>query len=389
MKTFSFQPSFEGLSLGPSQVCESIRLVPLIREATVEGIRLHRTAAAAIGAITKGSLERPEQAYVSYVPHAMVVDTDDGPAATMGTALMDGALKDGAHGALNERLRHGLYHRMAKGVRGRRKTTLRFLPLHLAMEGFLVHHFKGPARIWPEYTHEVMRRGLSPRYEHAVRGAYLPRLDDALRLFELHEGQSGVLFFVGDRLRSAIVAPSAEAYRKMHRALLTDFFADSIRLDAAYDTVPDWTVEANETPKSLDDLAGFVQRIRDDWSEFHAAMADELFGRAHEATRVYKLRGFELIRFLPDFSPSDRHHIGEAIVDGKGRLAYLKTYRLSRAQAKRGYLLSLLADHDWDLSATAESLGASRSELVLRIRNAGFAYLFRAHVIQDALAGRL
>ncbi|MEM9865368.1 MAG: hypothetical protein AAF938_27430 [Myxococcota bacterium] len=381
MKPFAFTPSFGGLSLGPSQVCESIRLVPLIRDAPIEGIRLHEAAQTAYGAVIEGTLERPELAYVSYVPHAMVVDTSDGPAATMGTILTDGVL--------DERRRFGLYHRMAKGVRGRRKTTLRFLPLHLAMEGFLVHHFKGPARIWPEYTHEVMRRGLSPRYEHAVRGAYLPGLDDALRLFELHEGQSGVLFFVGDRLRSAIVAPSAEAYRKMHRALLTDFFADSIRLDAAYDTVPDWTVDANETPKSLDDLAGFVQRIRDDWSEFHAAMADELFGRAHEATRVYKLRGFELIRFLPDFSPSDRHHIGEAIVDGKGRLAYLKTYRLSRAQAKRGYLLSLLADHDWDLSATAESLGASRSELVLRIRNAGFAYLFRAHVIQDALAGRL
>lgn len=73
--------------------------------------------------------------------------------------------------------------------------------------------------------------------------------------------------------------------------------------------------------------------------------------------------------------------IGELITDHQGRTAYLKTFRLSDAQSRRGHPLSRLAEHGWHLGRTAETLGTSDDELVRRIRCAGFASLLNAHAV--------
>lgn len=64
----------------------------------------------------------------------------------------------------------------------------------------------------------------------------------------------------------------------------------------------------------------------------------------------------------------------------KGQVAYLKTFRLSDAQVRRGYLPHTLADADWQLAAAAAAPGTTADELVRRIRAAGFEALFKAHV---------
>ena len=48
---------------------------------------------------------------------------------------------------------------------------------------------------------------------------------------------------------------------------------------------------------------------------------------------------FRLSRFLPPFALHRTQHIGETITDGKGRVAYLKTFRLSDKQVRRGHVL--------------------------------------------------
>lgn len=63
--------------------------------------------------------------------------------------------------------------------------------------------------------------------------------------------------------------------------------------------------------------------------------------------------------------------------DHKGRVAYLKTFRLSEAQIRRGHLLQRLADADWSLSLAAREMGTGQDELVRRIRAAGFESLLR------------
>ncbi|GGT25472.1 hypothetical protein GCM10014713_18040 [Streptomyces purpureus] len=89
-----------------------------------------------------------------------------------------------------------------------------------------------------------------------------------------------------------------------------------------------------------------------------------------------------MYRFLPPFQRGGREqHIGEMITDRKGRAAYLKTFRLSENQVRRGYLLQSLADHDWHLGRTAQALGSSYAEVVRRIRAAGFGSLLDAHVV--------
>jgi hypothetical protein len=86
---------------------------------------------------------------------------------------------------------------------------------------------------------------------------------------------------------------------------------------------------------------------------------------------------FDLVRFRPAFKPGEENHIGEAIVDGDGAIAYLKTFRLSEAQIRRGYLLELLASHDWRLSAAAKAIGSTAEDLRGRIEAAGFGMMLR------------
>ncbi|MFI5629491.1 ARPP-2 domain-containing protein [Streptomyces sp. NPDC051664] len=64
----------------------------------------------------------------------------------------------------------------------------------------------------------------------------------------------------------------------------------------------------------------------------------------------------------------------------KGQVAYLKTFRLSDAPVRRGYLLHTLADADRQLAAAAAALGTTADELGRRIRAAGFEALLKARV---------
>jgi len=99
--------------------------------------------------------------------------------------------------------------------------------------------------------------------------------------------------------------------------------------------------------------------------------------RDYTSERGYQMGEFDLVRFRPSFKPGEENHIGEAIVDGDGAIAYLKTFRLSEAQIRRGYLLELLAAHNWRLSAAAKAIGTTPEDLRGRIRAAGFETILR------------
>ncbi|WP_309147796.1 hypothetical protein [Streptomyces sp. NTH33] len=96
---------------------------------------------------------------------------------------------------------------------------------------------------------------------------------------------------------------------------------------------------------------------------------------------------FTLSRFLPPFRPRQDNHIGEAITDEHGRTVYLKTFRLSENQVRRGHLLSRLAAHDWHLADTAAELGLTEAQLGLRLETSGFGRLLRQDVL-DHYRGR-
>ncbi|GET40132.1 hypothetical protein MiSe_49400 [Microseira wollei NIES-4236] len=160
--------------------------------------------------------------YISYIPHGLVLSWSDNrsPVAAMGGQLIsEGKLYNNGINSWR------VMHRMAKREA---KNQLRFLPLHLAMEGFLSSHFSDPEIPWEGYSRRAKSQGLSPRVEFSFSKRAIPALEDALRVFEIHEHQVGVLLFVSESLASAFVVPTPEDYRALHSSLLQDFSSELI-----------------------------------------------------------------------------------------------------------------------------------------------------------------
>ncbi|MFF1838109.1 hypothetical protein ACFVXE_28455 [Streptomyces sp. NPDC058231] len=376
-----------GLTVRPSQVWGGIRLVPLVRAEPVAGLRLHREIYRGFGGSVVDT--GPRTQYTSYIPHGFVADwstvrTPDGSGgqrAAYGTQLGVGDSGALARPPVTAALpRHrGTHHRMAKRLPGDR---LRFLPLHLALEGYLSLHFGGPSVAWEEWSRQALRDGLSPRAEDAYTGRSVRGLDDALRVFEIHPGQCGVMVYAADALAAAFVLPHPDDYRLLHSSLVEDLYGELVHQYALYGgPVPEFGARIADSAR-MGTLAGLRAAARaqeQEWSRAHDALfARELLDTAYSFDRVHRMGPFTLWRFLPPFDRSGGgRHIGETITGPQGQVAYLKTFRLSDAQIRRGHLLNTLAAADWQLARAAVTLGSTEEELVRRIRAAGFGELLK------------
>ncbi|MFE6870226.1 hypothetical protein ACFVFS_27190 [Kitasatospora sp. NPDC057692] len=376
----SLRLDLTGLDTRPAQVWGGVRLVPLVRPEPIADLRLHQElyeeeyAAVPVGR---------HVSYHSYIPHGFVADwTRDGTAAAAYGTRLDAPGAPGASAGPPERVRVRVPRRLAKRE-GR--TRLRFLPLHLALDGYLALHFGGPAVAWEQWSERALRRGLSPRAEEAYAGDRVRGLADALRVFELHPGQCGLVVYVADALAAAFAVPHPDDYRALHRTLLLDLYGELIHHYALLSApVADFRADLRAAGPitSTADLRAAVAQQERAWAAFHdGTMAGGLLEPAYRARAVRRLGRFTLARFLPDFRPREENHIGEAITDEHGRVAYLKTFRLSEPQVRRGYLLDRLAAHDWHLPATAAALNLTEPQLALRLEGAGFAELLRRDVL--------
>ncbi|MGW6583498.1 ARPP-2 domain-containing protein [Streptomyces globisporus] len=371
-----------GLTAGPAQVWGGVRLVPLLREVPVEGLRLHREVYEGLGA---GIVELgPRERYLSYIPHGLVADwsgEEDGrgpeagrQSAAYGTQFGSG---DKPRAIPLPPVPH---HRMAKRRPGDR---LRFLPLHLALEGYLALHFGGPSTAWEEWSRTALRDGLSPRAEDAYLGLSVRGLADALRIFEIHPGQCGVMVYVSDALAAAFVVPHPDDYRLLHASLVEDLYGELVHQYALYGAPVAETpvrIGGAEHIRDLGELRAAARAQERAWAQAHDTLfAGELLDTSYAFDRVYRMKSFTLWRFLPPFvRDSGGQHIGETITDHKGQVAYLKTFRLSDAQIRRGHLLRTVAGAGWELDRAAAALGSSREELVRRMRAAGFSALLKS-----------
>lgn len=376
--------SLQGLEIACSQVRGAVRIVPLLRSNVRNDLRLIKRSYHED--LTAVSLEKNIN-YYSYVPHGLVMSwTDDGsPVAAFG-GQMHKSKSDG------ERLNCGcasvrLMHRMRKRESNHQ---LRFLPLHLAMEGFLSMFFSGPDIAWSEYSKYALSHGLGCRYETAVEGRYIARLEDALRVFEIHPKQVGVLIFVAEALASAFVVPTPEDYRLLHASLLEDFYGELIyQYGLLYDTTFPMDVSVNQSEINyLKSLRLAVEKMRTDWASFQGFMAEGILGRQLQSKIVYNAGPFRLQRFITDLQLKEENHIGEAIVRENGELEYLKTFRLSGAQTKRVYLLSKLAENNWNINTTAKTLGNNYVQFVHRLEKAGFGYLLNQQLREQVVKRR-
>ncbi|XVQ14415.1 ARPP-2 domain-containing protein [Spirillospora sp. CA-255316] len=364
-----------GLATRPAQAWGSVRLVPLVREKPVADLRLHRRVYDDPSVVAVGD----RTVYTAFIPHAYVATwaNTEGPAASYGTRMLERDDAGIAPASLPIKVRRRMARRVAKD-------RLRFLPLHLAVEGYLALHFGGPELAWEEWSQRALRGGLSPRSERTFLGLHVQGLEDALGVFEVHPGQCGVMVYVAGALASAFVVPHPDDYRALHATLVEDLFGETIyqygllNLPAA-----DMSVRIDDTRVgSLADLRAQAGRRQEEWASFHdTVMAGDLFDPDGTYRAVQHLNGFELGRFMPAFSPRRENHIGEAITDRQGRIAYLKSFRLSDTQVRRGYLLTRLAAHGWNLEKSAKALGTNAAGLGLRLERAGFGYLLRQDVL--------
>ncbi|NNB93759.1 hypothetical protein HI113_07540 [Corallococcus exiguus] len=376
-----------GLRLAPSQVWGSIRLVPVLRDDIPGDLRITRRSYDEDVSVVslQGGLMEPGLRYVSYVPHGLVVDWDDkGAAVTAETRLRKPEGKEGKslkHGPFSStRVLHRMVHREDK-------SRLRLLPMHLTMEGFLALYFGGPQVAWSEYSQEALSQGLNPRSEWTSSGWASAAFAEALRIFELHERQVGMLIFQADALLSCAIVSHPEDYRALHRALLEDFYGDLLVQYGFLGDVPAMGLGVEDASvNSMRDLRGAIERMRADWADFMGFMAEGIIGAEVITSPLYEAGPFHLQRFITGLSPSEENHMGEAILRGDGTVEYLKTYRLSAAQTRRAYLLKQLAQGGWSLERTAEHLKTTRDELIVRLRNAGFGYLIKEHVLKAAEA---
>ncbi|MGE0493730.1 MAG: hypothetical protein AB7S38_31260 [Vulcanimicrobiota bacterium] len=357
--------NFDQFRLGVTQVLGSVRLAPVLRQDCPGDLRL-----GPVGVSEERVASADGKAnYLSYFPHALIARFSQD-----GSALVPQGTQLGQPSRLCSLGR--VYRRTGPG-------EVAFLPLHVAMEGFLSLHFKGPEIAWPEYVRQVRRRGLGFRLETSASGWVVKGLERALACFEWHPHQVGSLLFVDDEFLAAFVVSHPQDYRKLHRSLLTDFFPEQVLhygyLRAAEDRV------SFGPAKNLDELRRELERQRSQHHQLNSLRAESLVNRPVQAHQVYKLGPFRLQRFCTDLARGVDNHIGEAILRADGKLEYLKSYRLSEAQSRRAFLLRSLAEADWNLGRAAESLHCVDEEEVARLLiHAGFGYLLNPELVRRA-----
>ncbi|MCL2782922.1 MAG: hypothetical protein FWD80_02980 [Propionibacteriaceae bacterium] len=385
MKREPFSIDLAGLQVAPAQTWGAVRMVPLLRDEPVHDLRLHprlygtdSLSIVEVGRNQRPGRTAPGEAYVAFVPHALVArwTVDGAPVATVGTQMLrpDQTPSDGFEVRVRRRL-----------VRREQPNQARLLPLHLAVDGYLSLGFHGPATRWPEWSRRTLSEGLSERSEwFSSDGEW--GLEDALRVFEIHPRQCGVVLYCGDQLVAAFVVPHPDDYRALHPTLINNMFAAEIQHFARmYPNVEGMVARFDESAvHDLADLRSALDVATQSWREMHTIMAAGLFDAPMMGEQAYRMGRFTLTRFLPVFDPDAENHIGEAIVDDAGNLAYLATVRLSVAQAKRGHLLAALADNDWNLDETAAYLRTDRRDLILRLDRAGFGDLLRPDLVEPA-----
>ena len=342
--------SWQDLELRPAQVWGGVRLVPVVRREPLEDLRLAVRSYSDDQSLAITALDR-RTSYIGYVPHGIVARWTKEGAAMVPAETRIGRQELNQDGPL-------LF--LKRVARREARDQLRMLPLHLAMEGYLALHFGGPTVARTCYSKRFLRRGLDPRMESVVRGVDLPGLDEALRVFEVHRGQCGLLILIGEQLASATIVAHPDDYLALHRTLLADFYGEIVhRFGWLERRVPDFGVSLDGT--DLDAIAASLQAERHAWDQFTREWAAPIVDADVHATQVRKAGPYRLVRFATGWDEQevvrDGEHLGEAMVHADGRIDYLRTYRLDRGQVRRARILTDLHAHDWDLQALADAQG--------------------------------
>ena len=119
----------------------------------------------------------------------------------------------------------------------------------------------------------------------------MPGLSEALRVFEIHEGQCGVLLYTADALAAAFVVPHPDDYRELHPTLVLDHFGELVYQYALMMApVDEFRTSITRDVNSLADLRAAAREQMDMWAEYNdTVMANALLDRDYTAERGYQM----------------------------------------------------------------------------------------------------
>lgn len=366
--------ALHNIEIAPSQIWGSIRLVPLLRKDFREDLRLAKRSyhSRVVVPVDRNTF------YHSYVTHGLVLHWSDNgePIASLGGQLSD---KSDQFSGIK------VMRRMAQRENRGEANSLRFLPLEMAIEGFMGMFFNAPTIAWQDYSRRSRSAGLSPRTEYSITGKSIADLSEALRVFEIHQNQVGVLLFTGEMLATAFILPHPADYRDLHETLLTDAYGETFYYYGLYGQAQELSCAIDDQNiHNLADLRSALTQMRQEWSDLQSIMGSNLLQRSIQSQQIYQAGVFSLQRFITDLDRTRTNYIGESIVDDCGDLQYLKIYGLSAIQTRRTYLLQVLDQHGWQLAEAAIALNETMPSLVKRIEKADLGYLINNQVREQA-----
>jgi len=375
----------QGLKAAPSQVWQAIRLVPLIDPHPVTDLRLFREKNQADLGIV--SVE-DDLAYYAYLPHSYILNwsPEGEPQALSGTQMQKTHKSFKSDGKLWKAAPVIEFQRMAKKQDAQH---LRFLPQHLGIEGYLHQFFNAPSIDWRDtYRRSAISDGLLPREAYVLSGHALEGLETALRIFELHPGQVGLLVFVADALAMICLYPHPADYQFLHRSLIGDLFAELFwyysRLNYA---VMPLKSEGPSHAQNWQDLKAELRALRGEIETFQTWMAAGLLDMPIETQAVQDLGPYQLLRFVSQLAPSQTSeaHMGELILSQSGKCVYFKSCRLSEGQIQTAWILQNLEKQLWHLGNTAQTLNLSYDQLVLKMLKHDLGRLLKPQIIDQVL----
>ncbi len=360
-----------GLDLAPPQLWKNVRLYPVLSEQPNPDLRFAlNNYEDQIGVAVNNS-----SAYISYIPHGLVISWEGGAPQTTYGGTLQRSSKRMPNSAVT------MHHRLAK----KRSNQLRVLPLHFALEGFLNLQLGVPEIGWAQYSKEFKRFGVVTAAASTLPGSAVPGMSEAVNLFEIHENQVGTLVFISDTFAGAFIYSNPEDYRSIHHSLVENFYSDLFYYYGCYGFSGNMEIPLNRAGISnLADLESAVDDVYQEWEDTATILTSGLFAKDLEGQKVNNVGQYQLSRFVTSLNPDDENHLGEVITNQDNEIEYLSTYRLSKRQTRRAYFLKQLADHQWNLAEAAAAMGQTENQLMLSIEEQGFGYILNPEVLKAA-----
>jgi hypothetical protein len=354
------------LSAAPVQYFGEISIVPLLRKDPPQDLRLFR----------RGVAPTADNSYALF-PHGMIFSSKDNQDAQVifGTQILK-------WNAIEEQLRYSnLKTRSGENQSSRR---LRFLPLDLSTEGFVEHYYGATPSAWEDYATLLVSKKTVPTQEWAQVRESNPDIDECLRSFEMHAEQTGLLVFIQNELALAMVLPNHEDYQAVHPSILEDLCRGMFGFYGKFPTkIIAPTLPNDKQINDLETLRASVKRLKAQWSTSHSSFVGGALELPLNFSSTLTVGPFRYKRFGSQLLQTRENILGESIHRDSGRLEFLITYKLTRSETRRTYVVECFSRANWEPRAAAASMGISLEEFYDRMRHSGLAYLLEPRVLNE------